>query len=586
METLFNGRVQFSEPYVSVLLQYENRRNGADMQYRFYWKVYLENSGGWYYNNILFKIFLNGSNVFEQNCKSSDTGWSFDGITPWYTVSNKTSGTTPCYFTALDTVYTSWTNYTSSTFNLYVAPAYTSITKFAISKISGYEGLTSVRVDWSTANTCDTVWYSTDNGSTWTAKLANSSSGSFNITNLKPGKSYDFKLKVRRLDSQLITESSVVTQSTYAANNITTTNIDITNGKSLSVTALNPSGASCQIRLETVIDGEIISRFTKQGLSATFTEEEINSLLQYCTNHSSFTIRVVADTLNDTEIVYSSFVSGTYTIINSEPEFSNFSFLDNNLDVVNITENNQVLVKNKSILKVIISESNKMVAKNYATANRYDITCANRSSSITYSDLEIASELGTIANVGNISCNVKAVDSRNLTKLVTKQIQVVDYFTPTMIYSIGRVNNFENNTLIKLNGSFAKVLVDDKVKNTIVSTQVRYKIADDSSEYGEWQEIKFSVNNSNGTYSCTDKTIILNNSDTYLVQISVQDKFEQYIETFKVSEGIPIMFISATKKNVGIGLQNDNEEYSLQVKGNYYFNTGNKLIDYDVVNEW
>ena len=48
METLHNGRVYNSSPYINVIFQYESRRSGADMQYRFYWKVYLGSSGGWY----------------------------------------------------------------------------------------------------------------------------------------------------------------------------------------------------------------------------------------------------------------------------------------------------------------------------------------------------------------------------------------------------------------------------------------------------------------------------------------------------------------------------------------------------------
>ena len=61
---------------------------------------------------------------------------------------------------------------------------------------------------------------------------------------------------------------------------------------------------------------------------------------------------------------------------------------------------------------------------------------------------------------------------------------------------------------------------------------------------------------------------------------------EQVIETVKIAEGVPIMFVSSTNKNVGIGLQNDNEEYSLQLAGNYYFKSGNQILDYDIVDEW
>lgn len=584
MQQLLSSMQLNWDPSIYLSLSYESKRNGADMQYRFYYKFWIETQG-YYQNNLALNLYLNGSSVYSRDCKSYDRGWVYEYTTDWYAVSNKITGTTPFYITIKDTQNTSWLNYTSETWGLYVAPAYTSINKFNVSKILGYNGLTQVTVDWETSNVCDNIWYSTDNCSTWTVKSVNSSSGTFTITNLSPGTTYNFKLRVRRSDSQLTTDSTSVSQSTYAINSISSDVPNISNGDLLSVTASNPSGASCRIRLQTVINNETTTRFTKTGTSATFTVDEINSLLKYCTTSSTFTVKIVADTMNGSTLGYSSSKDTIYKIIGSEPSFSNFTFIDSST-VANITGNNQILVKNKSTLKVVISATNKMVAKNYATPSRYDITCANRSASLSYATTEISAELGTIANTGNISCNVKAVDSRNLTTLVTKQIEVVDYFIPTMIYSVARVNNFENNTLIKLNGSFAKVVVDNKVKNTILSAKVRYKIADDSSDYGAWQNITFSVNSTNGTYSCTDKTIVLSNTKTYFVQIAIQDRFEQIIETIKIAEGVPIMFVSSTNKNVGIGLQNDNEEYSLQLAGNYYFKSGNQVLDYDIVDEW
>ena len=252
METLYSGRVYSGSPYPSVLLQYESRRSGADMQYRFYWKVYLESAGGWYYNNINFKIYLNGSNVFSKDCKSSSKGWAFDGTTDWYTVSNKTSGTTPCYFTAKDTQNSGWCNYTSGTFNLYVAPAYTSINSFTVSKKSGYLGITQVSVSWSAAHTCSTIQYSTDNGSSWSTANSdvNASSGSFTISGLSAGTGYNFKLRVKRRDSGLTTDSSAYYQTTYQIYTISSSTPNVSNGSSLNVTASNPSGASCRIRIE------------------------------------------------------------------------------------------------------------------------------------------------------------------------------------------------------------------------------------------------------------------------------------------------------------------------------------------------
>ena len=85
-------------------------------------------------------------------------------------------------------------------------PRYANITSFSVSK----RDETSVKFNFSVDATCDFAWYSTNNGSSW-ANLPTSNI----ITGLSPNTSYNFKLRVRRSDSQLTTDSGTYTQSTY-----------------------------------------------------------------------------------------------------------------------------------------------------------------------------------------------------------------------------------------------------------------------------------------------------------------------------------------------------------------------------------
>ena len=317
METIINGGIYSvsSSSNISLLVQYESRRNGADMQYRFYYKVWLS-TNAWYYNNTRIGLYLNGTNIYNRDNKSSSKGWSYEATTDWYTVSNKTSGSTPFYVTIKDTQNSGWCNYTSGTYSLYVAPAYTSITGFSVSKKSGFNGLTQVSVSWSAAHTCSTIQYSTNNGSSWATASndVNAASGSFTISGLSPGTGYNFKLRVKRRDSGLTTDSGAYYQATHQINQITSSTPNVSNGSSLTVTANNPSGANCRIRLECAS----ASRYSKAGTSATFSVSELTSLMQYYPNNKSFTIRVVACTLNDAgEEKYWNYKDGTYTITNS-----------------------------------------------------------------------------------------------------------------------------------------------------------------------------------------------------------------------------------------------------------------------------
>ena len=76
MAQLFNGRIESSPPHTSVEINYEYSRNGNNMQYRFTGRVYLGDSGGWYYDTLPLKLYLNGVEVYRKNCQRNDTGWS------------------------------------------------------------------------------------------------------------------------------------------------------------------------------------------------------------------------------------------------------------------------------------------------------------------------------------------------------------------------------------------------------------------------------------------------------------------------------------------------------------------------------
>lgn len=123
MQDIFNSAQWLSEPDAYWTIQYEYKRNGANMQYRFYWKVWLRWSSSWYYNGLQLRLFLNGvqNDVTIKGYDEKNYGWSYEGTTDWYTVANKTSGTTPFYASIYDTSLNK-TRVTSSSYSLNVSP--------------------------------------------------------------------------------------------------------------------------------------------------------------------------------------------------------------------------------------------------------------------------------------------------------------------------------------------------------------------------------------------------------------------------------------------------------------------------------
>ena len=129
MTSIFSSSQWNTSPKAYWTIQYEYQRSGANMQYRFYWKVWLGYSDSYYYDGLRLKLFLDGvqKDITVKGYDKNQTGWSYDGTTEWYTVYNKSSGTTAFYAQLYDT-NTSTTKATSSTYQLSVIASQATIT--------------------------------------------------------------------------------------------------------------------------------------------------------------------------------------------------------------------------------------------------------------------------------------------------------------------------------------------------------------------------------------------------------------------------------------------------------------------------
>lgn len=123
MQTIWDSSQWYSNPKAYWTLKYEYKRSGKDMLYRFYWKVWI-GAYSWYDDAFTLRLFLNGvqHDVSVKGKTTSLKGWSYEGTTGWYTVSNKISGTVPFYAQMYNSsaVFVAGT---SSSYDLYVYPA-------------------------------------------------------------------------------------------------------------------------------------------------------------------------------------------------------------------------------------------------------------------------------------------------------------------------------------------------------------------------------------------------------------------------------------------------------------------------------
>ena len=104
MTNIWMGLQWNTSPTALLTIDYERERDGADMKYRLHWRVWLKYSTSYLYDALYFRFYVNGVR-YDETIKvrnTNETGWDYSGTSDWYTVPNKTSGTTPFYCAIYD----------------------------------------------------------------------------------------------------------------------------------------------------------------------------------------------------------------------------------------------------------------------------------------------------------------------------------------------------------------------------------------------------------------------------------------------------------------------------------------------------
>lgn len=148
-------------------------------------------NGGW--NNVSYNATL--------NAKGSQSPAS---MTYWLgTPSLSTTGTSFAFRVEIASTGWSggWDNFQSSNLvwsgSIGCPAATTSVSQSLNSKTP-----TTIKMNWSTGNTADYIWYSINGGSSWTAVGGvNASSGTYTISGLSPNTTYSIKTQARRKDT-------------------------------------------------------------------------------------------------------------------------------------------------------------------------------------------------------------------------------------------------------------------------------------------------------------------------------------------------------------------------------------------------
>ena len=494
-----------------------------------------------------------------------------------HTILHNADGTGAAYWQSSGYLNNDSYIYTSArTFTLTTIPRYANVTT-----LTGVAtGLQSMNITWEADASCDSIQYRL-NGGSWVTPTG-TTYPTFAITGLTPNTTYTVEIQVRRTDSQLWKTSSAITVTTLDIAKITSGTPNFNIGNNLAVTFSNPSGATTNLRIETL--NPTTNRITRNNVTSpytiTFTQAEID-LLHSCTpNSNSLTIRVVVDTVyNGT--TYNHWVDGTAKVVDKNPTFAAFAYLDTNSSVVSVTGSNQYIVKNKSQLRVVIASANKMVTKASATPINYLITCDDKSKSVDYSTSDINIDLGTIVNAGTKRLSVKAIDSRGNSTTVYYDITIYDYNKPIINVIATRLNDFENQTTIQTNGTFSLLTIGGSNKNTIAESNIKYRYAQSGATMPTtWTTMTRTL--ANNTYSCSNIVLNLDNTKAFNIEIQVTDKLDTATLSILVDVGQELMYLNSETGDLDIkgNFTAGGEISGTNIRGTAIYSNGTKLENF------
>ena len=273
---------------------------------------------------------------------------------------------------------------------------------------------------------------------------------------------------------------------------------------------------------------------SKTGTSYTFnlTEAERNILRNNCTNSNTRTVVFVVQTVLG-GVTYTSSLTKTLTIVNATPTFSasNVTYEDTDTSVVAITKNNQHIVQNKSNLKVNYTSA---TAKKGATISNYSFSLNGVTQGITSSSGSVI--FGKINSSNNLTLNATVTDSRGNKTSVNKTITILPYSKPNAIVILNRLNNYEDESYLTVDGSVASV----NSKNTMA---IKYRYKQSGGTYNSFTTISDNVK----------QTLILNKNNEYIFNVVVTDAFnEKFDYDFTLGKGVFPLFIDTEKNSVGI----------------------------------
>lgn len=282
-------------------------------------------------------------------------------------------------------------------------------------------------------------------------------------------------------------------------------------------------------------------------------------------NSNSGTGTLWCETYNGSTYIGAASRSFTFYVTNSNPTFSSsqITYQDTNSNVVNITNNDQWIVRNKSNLTITFTPA---TGKNSATISSYKLTFNGNTYSYSSFSQSKTINFGAINLSSNTNISIQAIDSRGNSTTISKTITIYDWLPPTSTISLARINNFESETNLKVDAQISSV----NGKNSI--NYIKYRNRPTSSDI--WSDYTEIENN-------TSYTTIFDNTISWNFEFLIADQFDTVTYSQILAKGTPILFFDTNKISVSVNKfpENDNS-FDIDILN------GKMVLNYDIISDW
>ena len=500
------------------------------------------------WKSITYSISINGTS-YSGTIPSYSAGSTLTIRTGSQTIGHNSDGTKSINYSfsvndGSGQSYTCGNASASGSMNLSTIPRYA---KASISLNS--KTINSVKLNYSADATIDGIWVS-KNGGEWESGYALSSP--INISGLSPNTKYNLKIRVKRLDSQLYSESNTIEVTTHQIATLSSVpNVNI--GSAHTITWANPSGTTTSLKLCKTDNSTIIDYGTVTGTSKSITPTA-SKIYALTPNSNTYKARYIITTTANGKS-YTNSKDFTFTVTNSNPTFSNFTYQDTNTTITALTGNNQILVNGYSNVKATISTANKATAKNSATMKSYKLLIGTKNTTVNYN--ASADVNMSINQVNNNVIDLYAIDSRGNSTKVSKTATIKNYSNIKIkSLSATRQNNIGTITTLNFEGEFWNASFGS-VANAITSCKYKYKTTSSSSWVDGKTTLTYTISGNKITGSLniqgdagTDGFSVANSFD---IQLVLADKLSSATYNIILTSGNPA--IAIYKNNVAIGQQ-------------------------------